>query len=39
MTVAEAPASEAPQEPKRGFSLPSAYTILFALIIVVAIAT
>ncbi|HKO34026.1 MAG TPA: YfcC family protein, partial [Candidatus Limnocylindria bacterium] len=39
MTVAEAPASEAPQEPKRGFSLPSAYTILFALIIVVAVAT
>jgi uncharacterized ion transporter superfamily protein YfcC len=39
MTVAEAPASEAPKEPKRGFSLPSAYTILFALIIVVAIAT
>ena len=39
MTVAESPASEAPQEPKRGFSLPSAYTILFALIIVVAIAT
>jgi uncharacterized ion transporter superfamily protein YfcC len=39
MTVAEAPSSEAPQEPKRGFSLPSAYTILFALIIVVAIAT
>ncbi len=39
MTVAESPASEAPQEPKRGFSLPSAYTILFALIIVVAVAT
>jgi uncharacterized ion transporter superfamily protein YfcC len=39
MTVAEVPASEAPQEPKRGFSLPSAYTILFALIIVVAVAT
>jgi uncharacterized ion transporter superfamily protein YfcC len=38
MTVAEAPASE-PEEPKRGFSLPSAYTILFALIILVAIAT
>ena len=39
MTVAEAPAPQAPQEPKRGFSLPSAYTILFALIILVAIAT
>jgi uncharacterized ion transporter superfamily protein YfcC len=39
MTVAEASASEAPQQPKRGFSLPSAYTILFALIIVVAVAT
>ena len=29
----------APAEPKRGFKLPSAYTILFALIVVMAIAT
>jgi uncharacterized ion transporter superfamily protein YfcC len=38
MTAAQAPAPEAPPK-RKGFSLPSAYTILFALIIVVAIAT
>ena len=34
MTAADA-APSAAEEPKRGFALPSAYTILFALIVVV----
>ena len=33
------PAPQHREEPKRGFALPSAYTILFALIVVMAIAT
>ncbi|MGH3458092.1 YfcC family protein [Aeromicrobium sp.] len=33
------PTTTAPVEPRRGFSLPSAYTILFALIVLMAIAT
>jgi uncharacterized ion transporter superfamily protein YfcC len=37
--VSEQPATPVEPEPKRGFALPSAYTILFALIVVAAIAT
>ena len=37
--TAAAEAQAAPAEKKRGFSLPSAYTILFILIVIVAIAT
>ena len=33
------PTTTAPAEPRRGFKLPSAYTILFALIVLMAIAT
>ena len=39
MTADAAPAPSAAREPKRGFALPSAYTILFILIVLVAIAT
>jgi uncharacterized ion transporter superfamily protein YfcC len=37
--MTDEPITAAEPEPKRGFSLPSAYTILFALIVVAAIAT
>ena len=36
--MSDAP-SAAPTEPRRGFRLPSAYSILFALIVIMAIAT
>jgi uncharacterized ion transporter superfamily protein YfcC len=39
MTAATAPLPAAEEPKKRGFSLPSAYTILFALIVVTALAT
>lgn len=37
--MSEAPTTDAPPEPRHGFRLPSAYTILFALIVLMAIAT